>query len=75
MKNENKNSQKPRHLFGIRGFTFRVFEKQNWLEFNIYAPNGEWRRFFISKAGYTGLLDEVMEVGHSLLRKAQDKGA
>lgn len=65
--------------FGIRGNQFRVFNKPAWLEFNIYAPNGDWRRFYISKKGLEYLdnapvvsLKELLSIGNSLLIKIAD---
>lgn len=64
------------HKFGAYGrFEFTVKVLPNYLEYTILdLHTGDWRRKFVSKAGYTGDLREVMEVGMNILHKLQ-KGA
>lgn len=59
------------HEFELEGFLFRVILKENYVEFVIIADDGSWRKFFVSKAGYTGDLSEIKQVGKDLLEKAR----
>jgi len=59
----------PTYIFEIEGFTFKVYDKDVYLEYRIYAPNGEWRKKFVSKAGFNGHLDEIKEIGLNILNK------
>jgi len=55
------------YTFEYKGFLFIVFE-HDYLEFNIYAPNKDWRRFFLRRMDSIDKV-EYMEIGASLLIK------
>lgn len=59
------------HIFTVENILVRALVKENWVEFNFYAPNEDWRRFFISTAGFNGSNEELEEVGRNLVLKHQ----
>ena len=63
------------HVFTCEELQVKAVIKDNYVEFNFYAPNREWRRFFVSTVGYMGTNEELEEVGLNLYNKHFKKSA
>lgn len=58
-----------KYIFKVTKFvTCTATEREGYIEFTF--ENGmDWRRYFVSKAGWSGQVDELREVGTALFNK------
>jgi len=57
------------HVFTVETVLVRAIVRDNYVEYNLYPPNDNWMRFFVSTVGFNGSNDELEQVGRDVVMK------